>query len=283
MVKRNRAIGWKHAKITGHENEHLISNLILNDSKIQKNIFNTAKSKIISINKIEPQNGNEVYVESVFGDTTPSKTDIYIYKDEKSSINISVKKSMAGQVFLIGVDRFIDGFEKQYNIIICEKVKRAISLFWGYADDTNQIIEKYSHKYKSYELKKHRLVKETMDNYNPELSQALIAWFNQNIENIFDFCFSRGLAKNKNDWADLLWYKNAVNENDLDELFCIDDIKRKLTKTAKYGIKNGGTTIQLPFGFVQWHSPTKVVPGNMQFHHNYKKIKEIIEERYGFI
>ena len=36
MVKRNRAIGWKHAKITGHENEHLISNLILNDSKIQK-------------------------------------------------------------------------------------------------------------------------------------------------------------------------------------------------------------------------------------------------------
>lgn len=34
----------------------------------------------------------------------------------------------------------------------------------------------------------------------------------------------------------------------------------------------GGTTIQMAFGFVQWHSPQKTIPGCIQFHHNYNKI-----------
>ena len=37
-----------------------------------------------------------------------------------------------------------------------------------------------------------------------------------------------------------------------------------------YGNNNGGTTIQLPFGFVQWHK------GQMQFHHSYEKIRNLL-------
>lgn len=38
-----------------------------------------------------------------------------------------------------------------------------------------------------------------------------------------------------------------------------------------YGYKNGGTTIQLPFGFVQWHQ------SSMQFHHSFDKIRNILK------
>ena len=70
----------------------------------------------------------------------------------------------------------------------------------------------------------------------------------------------------------------AITENDMDDLYYVEDIKKKLTKTAEYGNKTGGSTIQLPFGFVQWHSPKKVIPGCMQFHHNYQKIKDLMEK-----
>ena len=30
----------------------------------------------------------------------------------------------------------------------------------------------------------------------------------------------------------------------------------------------------IDIAFVQWHSPTKVIPGCIQFHHQFKKIKK---------
>lgn len=277
MEKRNRAEGWKHAKRSGHKNESIISRLTKEDEEIQKRIFTTAKISKSKIKSIEPLDGKEVYVDCIFEGTTTSKTDVYINLVSGESINVSIKKSEGGQVFLIGIDRFIEGFEKQYNKLIPDDVKRAISLFWGSAEDTLDIVKKYGYGDKSYETRKHRLVKETLDAYNKSLSNVLIDWFNKNMENIFDFCFSKGLAKYEKDWAKVLWYKNELSENDLDDLFLIDEIKKKLPKNAEFGNRNGGTTIQLPFGFVQWHSPTKVIPGSIQFHHNYIKIKELME------
>ena len=63
----------------------------------------------------------------------------------------------------------------------------------------------------------------------------------------------------------------------------IDDLCTLLQNAANqntfYGKVGGGTTIQLPFGFVQWHSPTKKIPGDMQFHHGYEKIKELVDKK----
>ena len=64
-------------------------------------------------------------------------------------------------------------------------------------------------------------------------------------------------------------------ENEIDEIFHIEKIcegaVRKTEQETYYGEKNGGTTIQLPFGFVQWHQ------AKMQFHHNYWKVKALCE------
>ena len=49
-------------------------------------------------------------------------------------------------------------------------------------------------------------------------------------------------------------------------------LEKHASDGTEYGNVGGGTTIQLPFGFVQWHSPTKKIPGDMQFHHNHEKI-----------
>lgn len=276
MDKRNRAEGWKHAKLSGHENEALVEALTEHDSELQERILNCANKGGIRIKKIDVGGLRETDVDCVLGGKTKSKTDMHVYLFDETSINISIKKSAGGQVFLIGVDRFIKGFEAQFNKKIPENVKRAISLYWGTAEDTREIAETFGGSNKAYEIRKNRLVKDTMDKYDASLSKLLLDWFNDNITEIFDFCFAKGLAANESDWATVIWYKNELAENDMDDLYYIEDIKSKLKKTAEYGNRTGGSTIQLPFGFVQWHSPQKTIPGCMQFHHSYEKIKQLM-------
>jgi hypothetical protein len=104
----------------------------------------------------------------------------------------------------------------------------------------------------------------------------LLEWFKLNTYELFDFCFSRGLAENEDDFANVIWYINELKENNVDEMFLIDDLSKYFAQEAhtatEYGNRFGGTTIQLAFGFVQWHSPRKVIPGEIQFHHNFSKI-----------
>ena len=99
-------------------------------------------------------------------------------------------------------------------------------------------------------------------------------WFKDNIVEIFDFCFVRGLAKNPEDWADVIWYKNMLkDEKDGDTMLKLDEVRMKIKNNAeniKFGSRMGGSTILLPFGFVQWHQHA------MQFHHRLKSIKELI-------
>ena len=277
MNGRNRAEGWKHAKLSGHENEALVEAITEKDSSLQERILSCGKKQGMEVVKIDFGGLKETDVDCVLGGKTKSKTDMHLFLKDNSSINISIKKSAGGQVFLIGVDRFIEGFEKQFKKAIPVNVKRAISLYWGTASDTKTIAEEYGGANKAYELRKHRIVKETLDRYDSSLSKALIDWFNDSILEIFDFCFSMGLATNESDWANVIWYRNELAENDMDDLYYIEDIKKKLTQTAEYGNKTGGSTIQLPFGFVQWHSPRKIIPGCMQFHHSYEKIKKLMQ------
>ena len=98
-------------------------------------------------------------------------------------------------------------------------------------------------------------------------------WFDENKGLIADFCFSKGLAANKEDWAEYVWYINLLGEDDFDVIYPINDIVKAVDLSSDmvlYGNRQGGTTIQLPFGFVQWHLE------QIQFHHNLDKIVEII-------
>ena len=280
MNERNRSTGWQHAKISGHVNEESIASLIASDLQVQKRILTCSHLENETIESVSSGGIYEVNVSSVLGNKTKSKTDIRVLLSNKKVINVSLKKSPGGQVYLIGVDRFISGFEKQYNRTIPENVKKAISLFWGTSIETKNIINTTSTDYKKYETKKHRIVASTLSKLNKNYHSDLLIWFGENIEEVFDFCFSRGLARNIEDWAHIVWYKNQLNENSIDIMFNIKDTSKALPQSSEYGRKGGGTTIQLPFGFVQWHSPRKIVPGEMQFHHSFEKLLSLSNEKY---
>jgi hypothetical protein len=282
MVTRNRSEGWKHAKISGHANENDITNKINNNNIFRENLEKKLNLKS-SIKFAEVGGLNEKNVEDIFGGKTKSKTDLKIILKDKKKINISIKKSLGGQVYLIGVDRFLNGFEIQFKKKIDEDIKRAFKLFFSGANDILQIIdsavlskieEKKKIKIKKYEKRKKRITWLTFEEYNLQLSLKFIEWFKQNINDIFLFCFERGLSNNKEEWADFIWYKNELMENEIDFVF---DIK-KMYKTINnnqfkqmivQGRTLGGTTLKLPFGFVQWHQ------SQIQFHHNFELMNNL--------
>ncbi len=282
MVTRNRSEGWKHAKISGHANENDITNKINNNNIFRENLEKKLNLKS-SIKFAEVGGLNEKNVEDIFGGKTKSKTDLKIILKDKKKINISIKKSLGGQVYLIGVDRFLNGFEIQFKKKIDEDIKRAFKLFFSGANDILQIIdsavlskveEEKKIKIKKYEKRKKRITWLTFEEYNLQLSLKFIDWFKKNINDIFLFCFERGLSNNKEEWADFIWYKNELMENEIDFVFNI----KKMYKTINnnqfkqmivQGSTLGGTTLKLPFGFVQWHQ------SQIQFHHNFELMNNL--------
>lgn len=275
MATRNRAEGWKHAKLSGHSNETIITDKI----NLDKN-FKEALAKRLNIKstlKLATVGGlNETNVFDVFGGKTKSKTDLVLEWESKKT-NISIKKSAGGQVYLIGVNRFIDGFEKQFDKVIPADVERAIRLFIAGAHDIQEILEEkrlsagVRTQIRVYEQVKNRLTWQTLEKYNAELTECLLDWFKSNIKELALFCFQRGLAANKEDWADFVWYHNEVQEEVKDSLFNINEMVEELASKKSIaqimpGTAGGGTTIRLPFGFLQWHQ------AQIQFHHQQKAL-----------
>jgi|GEM_PF-3242589 len=174
MSDRDRASGWKHAKISGHDNEDLIRNLLKNDKDYQKIILskiNRSKDELIDV---VGGGIKDKKVPCIFqGEKTTSKTDISLIFKNSSSVNISLKKSSGGQVYLIEDRRFLYGFESHFNKIVSNNVKRAIELFFGSSNDMNKLISNYG-TYTLYEKRKSRLVAESLMNYDPILYHELI-------------------------------------------------------------------------------------------------------------
>lgn len=275
MSNRNRSEGWQHAKLSGHENERLVRELVLTNNEIQNRLLNCAHIQNERIISVEYGGLCEANVDCILGGMTKSKTDLWLNLSNGKRLNVSIKKDEGGQVFLIGIERFIEGFQRQYKQMIPSDVKRAIELYFGSSNEIPHILKAHSSANKKLEERKHRLVADTLKSFDSDLYNKLIEWVNKNIQLLFDFCFSKGLASNKKDWSDIVWYRNLIGENNFDTMIYIPDMKAKIPSTAKYGTRNGGSTIQLPFGFVQWHSPRKIIPGDIQFHHTYQKLLEL--------
>ena len=117
----------------------------------------------------------------------------------------------------------------------------------------------------------------TLKNYDENLYYDLLNWFTDNAYEITKLSFSMGAVLDKSEWSDFVWYINLLGENNIDDIFFIEDICNAAQAAAHeetyYSSSNGGTTIQLPFGFVQWHQ------GQMQFHHNYDKLIKLISKK----
>lgn len=269
---RDRSGGWKHAKLSGHSNEELVCLMLKNDASQQRRILEAINKPNARIIDCYCGGLHETNVPSVVGGTTKNKADLIIKLNDGQFVGISIKKSLNGQVFLIKEESFIRGFELQYGKTIPADVRRAISLFWGSANDTVSIINSYGREYREYELRKHRLTAQTLRNYNQSLSAKLLDWFRDNIYNIVDYCFARGQARNASDRALIVWYVNLLGEHNIDEIYHIDSLCSAAESNKGviiYGTKGGGTTINLPFGFVQWHQKS------MQFHHKHSQIGQL--------
>jgi hypothetical protein len=244
---KNRSEGWKHAKISGEKNEKLVA--------LESNgEFWTNKKK----------------VKSIFGDKTTPKPDLY-----SKTKNFSLKKSLGGQVHLNKVDRFIRGYEIIYGPIPAN-VKECFYLMFGGSNHINELLNNESLKHpnpkiRNTEIQRKTLCAETLEKYSPNKSEEFLNWLSDNIGKITEIVFKRGWAIDENQWASELLYKNKVDNGfEINETFEIDELINKV-KNSKvvFGDKNGGTTIQLPFGHLQYHQ------NSLQFHHNYNKIKSL--------
>ena len=140
MNSRNRSEGWKHAKISGHSNESGITNKI-NKDKLYREKLEKKLNLDSSIKSANEGGLKEKNVQDVFGKSTKSKTDLKITLVNNKKINLSIKKSLGGQVYLIGVDRFINGFEIQFRCKVPQNIKRSFKLFFAGAEDTSKIIQ----------------------------------------------------------------------------------------------------------------------------------------------
>lgn len=277
---RNRASGWQHAKLSGHENETDI------EQRFKDENFRSAFSKRLGIGEIDSASVggiNETDVISVFGDKTKSKTDLTIKLKDGKTVNISIKKSAVGQVYLIGVDRFIEGFEKQFGKTIPDDIKDLLHIYFYGSNETDKllnnpaVVKGETPALINYQRKHNRLVWTSLKNWDKNKHDLLLDWFKSNIADIADLCFARGLAAHEKDWAQYVWYINLLGEDDFDKVFSIEDIKKAVgakTNEIHPSSQNGGSTTQLPFGFVQWHQ------AKMQFHHSLEKISAHVNKAY---
>ncbi|MFW5887775.1 MAG: hypothetical protein ACOCUH_03150 [Bacteriovoracia bacterium] len=281
ILIRNRKEGWQHAKLSGHDNEDLIlSQLECLDSRNQllENLRSRLGKNLQQVKKLTHSGIKEVGVPCIIGGLTKGKTDLSIEWSDNSKSRISIKKSLGGQVYLISTSRFINGFSRHFKEVEPE-IQKALMLYFGEDKETLEILNRtatFNQITRNYELKKRRLTFESLKSHNKNMAEGMIQWFKDNIDKIVLFCFSRGLVEDKECWADYIWYKNLLKENNIDEIVSILQLAQNCKKTAVNntmpGARNGGSTIQLPFGFVQWHQ------GKMQFHHSYEKITKLTKQ-----
>jgi len=280
MEARNRASGWRHAKLSGHKNEDLVKEFLDNDRSFQDHFLSKVERDYAKIIRTSIGGLHETNILGVNGRKTKNKTDLKVYLDSNEVINVSIKKSLNGQVYFVRAGLFIEIYEKQFGTKIPADVQRAIKLFWAAADDAIDLIEKYGDdsNIKNYELQiRHKsLNASTLKDYDKHLYDALINWFTENAYELTKLSFSMGAVRDKSEWSDFVWYINLLGENDVDDIFFIEDICKAAQLVAPeetyFGSSYGGTTIQLPFGFVQWHQ------GQMQFHHSYAKLCNLLQK-----
>jgi hypothetical protein len=283
VSNRNRSEGWRHAKLDGHANEKQFAESLINN----KEFVSIIEKQLM---KISPKGSPEIsvdgskHIESIFGDKTTSKVDLALNWKGGQQINISLKKSDSGQVWLISVPRFISAIEYHLNRKIDSEVRIGISLFIGgsnlsnyesYFDKALASNKKKNPSIAEQELHQSRLVAKSIETYFPSVWGSTLDFFNSNIGLITKLSFAQGLAKSEKESADVIIYNKAVDGKSVFPISKVIEDAISLTKLNPIiaGPKNGGSTLQLPTGFLQMHHPQG--DNLIQFHHQYKKISKL--------
>ena len=249
MEHRDRVTGWQHAKLSGHKNEDLVKQLLDHDPAYAEHFLCRLGLRDERIRETSIGGLHETNVPSITGRRkTKSKTDLKIFLDSGRKVNISIKKSLGGQVYFVRAGIFIETFEAQFKKVIPASVKRAINLFWAAADDAISIIEQYADKSnkKNYDLQiRHAsLNATTLAAYDESLYNDLLDWFIENAYELTALSFAMGAARDQEEWSDYVWYINLLEENNVDAVFSIPELCEAAARAASeetyYSSTNGG-------------------------------------------
>jgi hypothetical protein len=190
--------------------------------------------------------------------------------------------SKGGQVWLVTPERFFTGFERQFNCVVPPDVRLGLRLFIGPVPHEEMLTILDGRPARGLvrkqdgvpqEFHQERFVAATLAEVLPSEWAATIAWIQQELPRITELCFSCGLCSTSDGRAEFIWYyissggnASRVRKRLVPVGQLIDAIKAMPERNrAVIGPRNGGSTILLPFGFLQMHRPAG---GNqLQFHH----------------
>jgi hypothetical protein len=284
MVKneRNRSQGWQHAKLDGHANEVEFAYNLLTSELYHQILTFLGRDSLEAHPTIEVDGAK--YIDSIFGDKTVSKIDLALKWADGGTTGISLKKSRSGQVWLISVPRFISALEFHFKSSISDEVKKGISLFIG-GTNLNPFEKMYTSAINSdkivipslatQEIHQSRLLARSMEFNFPEIWNATLSFFNENIELITRLSYAQGLAVSKSEFADLVVYNRESSSKKLFDIENISKAAKQAVEKEKIcaGPRNGGSTLLLPTGRLQMHRPQG--DNMMQFRHEYLKVSKL--------
>jgi hypothetical protein len=278
--ERNRAQGWRHAKLDGHANEKEFAEALIADSDFIAEIQQSILEKVPTGSPAVKVDGNK-QVSSILGDLTVSKVDLSIEWPGGEVANISLKKSESGQVWMVTVPRFFAAMEHHLGAKIETSVKTGISLFIGGSNLSNYedfYASALAHnkaklpKIAKQEEHQKRLMASSIALHYKSIWEETLDFFNDNIGLITKLSFSQGLASSAKDYADVVIYNKVLAGQNV---FLIKELVESaqaevLISPIVPGPMNGGSTLLLPTGFLQMHHPQG--ENLLQFHHQYKKV-----------
>lgn len=270
-------------KESGHQNELLIAEALNGDKVFRAHFCERVGRQPSEFASAEADGKHAKQEVSVLGGTTAGKTDLSVLWKDGLRTNVSIKKAANGQVYLVTAKNFVAAFEAQYGVKVPNEVSKALALFIGESPDSKSIltstnIEVDGHQVRKMEIEQnYRLVYDVIHHYDPRMAEALLAWLKIRIENVFEISFAKGAVADHAKWSHVLWYKNLVDQDGdgLDYMVSISDVILALTKAGNdnevcRGPKNGGSTIVLPFGHLQYHNK------QLEFYQRMKCIEKIL-------
>ncbi len=276
--KRDRSAGWKHAKRDGHAYEDQFAHQVMEDQDLYGKLRDVAGLSYGSFPVRASTTHNRAMPKSVFGDATTSKTDVTVFVSEGEPLDISLKKpsTKSGQVLLCKLERFLRLIESKSKKPTPPSVRWALSAFFGETDGLP--ITKFAphavmlgpvmrSRGIQAELYQNRLYASTLAASYPEEWQSLQGWFMENMAEITDCCFRSGMCSDALDERSTAEYVFVAS---LGRFFTVSSLVESSCNCLVVPSSRGkykGSTLRMPWGFLQGHRPGKDEgPYQVQFH-----------------
>jgi len=276
--KHDRSSGWKYAKRDGHAFEDHFANQVMEDRELYGKLSDVAGLGEGTYPVRASTTHDRVMPKSIFGDATTSKTDVSVFLSKGAPLDISLKKpsTKSGQVLLCKLERFLRLIESKSKKPTPPSVRWALRAFFGETEGLpvskfapravmlGPVIKRHG---VAAELYQNRLYGSTLAASYPEEWQSLQAWFSEKMAEITDCCFRSGMCADALDERSTAEY---VFVGSLGKFFTVSslvDASRDWLVTPSSSGYYKGSTLKMPWGFLQGHRPGKDEgPYQVQFH-----------------